>query len=868
MTVRLFKGGDFDHTEERKQIDRVLKEIISTYQNDEETCYIFLDFKINRIQFDILMIKKNSFIIIECKNKSGRIKIDVDNNIWEFIYNDGVEIIDNRERKTPNTQVMKQKGRFYDVIEKVFLKIDPSLHELEKTLINDKYRINKQKNLLTIQLLKMIKTYIVIGNNSTIENKNGKRFNRGIRIIEEEALSRELLYEASQPDFRFENKVYKFNISDLIVRELITELNNQEYSTRQISEIPIENFNNWLMNPKPLNENIVQKENLKYRFNQLDLDIRSNNESTIKKAIEIINYLQLGEYLPDIIKLSESKNPSIRYLSIKNVIELEDDYNLLTEFLIPFLEEKDVRIRNTVVEALMKYGTAKVVPKITKILKTTTDKKIALEYIEILRENGDERSIETLINFYNDINNRFESEIRGTILREYDEDNQEEFIQSELDRIRISIIETLGEIGSINGLEFLLKEMEENDDYVKDNIIIALGQIGDKRAVLPLINLANQSNFNNARTIDTKFNIIKSLGMLKAKEALPLLHSYFGEERCYLDKSIIRSLKQIASQESFDILYKKFETGEYGIKYSYDRELFDALVTINEEELEKRLLNVIKQKNNEKEKGQILVTFFHISSKISIDTLINLIKNGDNVDIRFSSIRAIFSAFERDYDIFNDYKKTIYAFLSSDDPVLRRAGIQILSVVEKEKSIDKLVNLCDDPSFDVVREVLDVFIWLRNDKTLKCLIKLSTSGRSQVAEYALDNVYYYLKEKHYRGILENSEIEISSWIKEYVMGSNFDEFRKSISSVIEIIGYLWGEKALPLFEKLLSQKEYDKDIAIIYACEKINSTRCVPLFIEIIKRKERDMRHDLRYTAYSMYRKIEDNPLQYEEIIN
>lgn len=123
------------------------------------------------------------------------------------------------------------------------------------------------------------------------------------------------------------------------------------------------------------------------------------------------------------------------------------------------------------------------------------------------------------------------------------QDEQEDF------QLRASIAETLGEIGNTNALTTLIKALKDDFDLVQIKAAIALGRLGDKRAVEPLI----ETLFNNKiawlpsyaaeslalladeRAIDplievlkssssnTRYAAAKALGNLKSIKALPIL---------------------------------------------------------------------------------------------------------------------------------------------------------------------------------------------------------------------------------------------------------------------------------------------------------------------------------------------------------
>jgi len=72
-----------------------------------------------------------------------------------------------------------------------------------------------------------------------------------------------------------------------------------------------------------------------------------------------------------------------------------------------------------------------------------------------------------------------------------------------------------------------------NDEDLKFGVVISLGQIGDKSAIPPLMDI-----LNDVRRPYMRLLAIRALEQLEAKEALPTLHALIDDGSAYFDLSV------------------------------------------------------------------------------------------------------------------------------------------------------------------------------------------------------------------------------------------------------------------------------------------------------------------------------------------
>ena len=165
-------------------------------------------------------------------------------------------------------------------------------------------------------------------------------------------------------------------------------------------------------------------------------------------------------------KITDSQSP---IYTIKNEnTELEDTSdkslnNFTVEELINSLKDKDWNIRMNAAKTLVETGESAV----EKLIDSLKDKNWQVRWYitEILGEIGDVRGIKPLIKLLNDENNGVQSN---------------------------SVI-ALVKIGKPR-VEILIDNLNSKEWHIREHVAEILGEIGDKRGVEPLKNLINDEN--------------------------------------------------------------------------------------------------------------------------------------------------------------------------------------------------------------------------------------------------------------------------------------------------------------------------------------------------------------------------------------
>jgi HEAT repeat protein len=133
---------------------------------------------------------------------------------------------------------------------------------------------------------------------------------------------------------------------------------------------------------------------------------------------------------------------------------------------------------------------------------------------------------------------------------------------------RYTAANKLGKLGDKAAVNHLLLSLDDEDAKVADNVIFALGELGDQKAVPPLIKVLNHSKSDRLRK-----SAAKALGLLGSKEAVDSLISALNDPDFKVRKSAARSLGQLGDKKAIPALKKAMQDPDFTV----DKYVDDAL---------------------------------------------------------------------------------------------------------------------------------------------------------------------------------------------------------------------------------------------------------------------------------------------------
>lgn len=248
--------------------------------------------------------------------------------------------------------------------------------------------------------------------------------------------------------------------------------------------------------------------------------IRSLNGNDAAKIIKILNLCNIKPYLL-LTAQKGAKGKRIQSLTLLGYFSNKDSL----QFLLNYVNDEDIAIQISALRALSLHDSKKHLRRIIKSL-TNSHKTNVILLADVLRRFGD-FVVKDLIDVLN--------------------------AKSNTD-VKIAIIIALGDIGSLEAVDDLIKFAASSNLDIRTESIISIGKIGDQKAA-PII--AENLQHKSAKV---RIESAKSLGNLQAESTLPILVESLNDKnwwvRFYAAQSIykfqdkgIAILKSISSQE-------------------------------------------------------------------------------------------------------------------------------------------------------------------------------------------------------------------------------------------------------------------------------------------------------------------------------
>lgn len=139
-------------------------------------------------------------------------------------------------------------------------------------------------------------------------------------------------------------------------------------------------------------------------------------------------------------------------------------------------------------------------------------------------------------------------------------------------RVRLAAAEAIGKIGDKNAFEHLEKivcDEDEKSTYVKESAVVALGMLGDNRAIDVFDAIMNTKQIFQEKFSALKERIIEAMSKLdisKNKKALDILKVSLMDESSQIRINTIEVLMNLNTKENYDLIYDR-------LKYDSDIEV-------------------------------------------------------------------------------------------------------------------------------------------------------------------------------------------------------------------------------------------------------------------------------------------------------
>lgn len=432
------------------------------------------------------------------------------------------------------------------------------------------------------------------------------------------------------------------------------------------------------------------------------------------------------------------------------------------ESLIVALKDNDSRVREKVAEALGKIKDRRAIKPLIEILLKDNDSDvrmhaaIALEKLDWRPKNDEEKLCFLLAK-------KDWAEIKKTDLIK----NLILMVKSErLDRWKKGkIIEILGEIGDVRAVEPLIELMKVSGNYWEP--VVALGKIKDKKAIEPLIEALQ----NKDSTPGDRCRIIEALGEINDSGTKIYLMPFVKDKDIAVRTVTIKALSRMGTKEAIEPLVNDLidpylggytSEGKWGIRNGTATAL-EELGWKPQNDNEERHFLFAKAMSKKYKEGRT-------EKELTKDhTVIDKLKE----------------------------KKVIAYFLRDEDEYSRERAAELAGILKlkDEEVIELLIRALGDESNRVQRAAANALKIIGDTKGLDALVEcLKDFSVSSIAVRALVEI----KDKRVADFLIN---ELERIRKEDLLGAGFSDYE-----IVIMLGQIGDKRAVEPLIQILKTK--------------------------------------------------------------
>lgn len=402
-----------------------------------------------------------------------------------------------------------------------------------------------------------------------------------------------------------------------------------------------------------------------------------------------------------ILEQARSTDPDVRQRAALSVAQAEGDRDL--DLMFELLGDRDWRVRKTIVDGLVREGSARIVSGLIDALADPENAGKRNSATEALMRIG-------------------EAAIGPIVSR----------ISSEPDAdVRLSLVNLLGDLRSPEGFRVLLDLLSrEIDTNVASSIVSSIGKYREAAALPRLIPLLQRDD------VWLKFHVVEALGEIGDRAALPAILPLYGEKS--LRKPILEAVGKIADVGTLSFLLKIVASEE-----KLNLTALRALVRIAEapkprvvEAMERELIQRKFRESFPREKVEPLIEHLRATPKREVKAfilkflgwsqderalpvLLEYLQQPDTAEVAaqaltdfgpdaMSHILSMLATVEEDEVVAlllrvinaiggRESIPSIIPFLDHDNPMIRRLAIDTLGELPDAASIDYLLAKLDDP---------------------------------------------------------------------------------------------------------------------------------------------------------------------------
>ncbi|HFE64868.1 MAG TPA: alpha/beta fold hydrolase, partial [Caldithrix sp.] len=292
---------------------------------------------------------------------------------------------------------------------------------------------------------------------------------------------------------------------------------------------------------------------------------------------------------------------------------------------------------------------------------------------------------------------------------------------------RVALITALGNIWNKRAVMPLINAINDSDQSVRSAAIYSLGNIKDKRAVEPLIVAINDSSQS------VRERAIEALGKLGDKRAFEPIIAVIDDENEYVRDEAVMALGKFKDQRLIEALVSRLK--DDGVIEDVGLHAAEALAAIGEPAV-RPLMNALND-SAALARENACIGLGILKDPRAIDILIHALQDEDS-GVRYEASRALAKIGEPAVE-------PLIAALKSENENARMGAAKALGAIKNPRAVNPLTDLLKDNKRRVKREAMRALGKLQSAEAVKPLaeIALRQEGRDAVrAVSALSKIGY------------------------------------------------------------------------------------------------------------------------------
>ena len=275
--------------------------------------------------------------------------------------------------------------------------------------------------------------------------------------------------------------------------------------------------------------------------------LNDENWQVRQAAVQCLGSLQAPESIPTLLEKLDEKNPQIKILAMETLDAF--DYRGATEQMLGLLTDRNIVVRQYATDCLIRIADKKTAPAIIELMKNP-DVNIRRCAVEILKNLQAPNTTEVFMQALKDSDWWVRQVATNSLASLHgDTDITRGFISLTHDpdmNLRRCAVEYLNNVIDPAAFDALIERLDDEDWWVREKALRALGKLEDQRAIVPIAKLIDDKK--------TGHGVPRVLALLGGDNALHYLLRFLDEKPKQIRMETIKALGLLKNKNATDAI--------------------------------------------------------------------------------------------------------------------------------------------------------------------------------------------------------------------------------------------------------------------------------------------------------------------------